>query len=86
MYSSKSVTPTKPQKVYVFAPNVILNLLNAHANLKKPAIDSPSLFGDLFFIRKSIRVNPTDNEILLQVFEKVKTLTKIFINQSEHIK
>ena len=44
------------------------------------------MFGDLFLTRKSIRVNPTDNEILLQVLEKVEALTKVSMEQSEHIK
>lgn len=86
VHSSEPVTPTKPRKAHVFAPNVILDPPNARANLKRPAADSPSSFGDLFFTRKSIRVNPIDNEILLQVLKKVEVLTKVSIEQSEHIK
>lgn len=70
----------------MFALNVILNFFNTCANLKKLVADSFFLFDDLFFIRKSIRINPTDNKILLQVLKKDKVLTKIFIEQSEHIK
>lgn len=70
----------------MFVPNVILDPLNVCANLKKPAADSPSLFDDLFFIQKSIKVNSIDNKILLQVVEKVKALTKVSFEQLEYIK
>ena len=85
-HSSEPATPTKPRKAHGFAPSLILDPPNARENLKRPAADSPSLFGDLFLTRKSIRANPTDNEILLQVLEKVEALTKVSIEQSEHIK
>ncbi len=85
-HSSEPATSTKPRKEHGFALSLILDPPNARANLKKPAADSPSLYGDLFLTRKSIRANPTDNEILLQVLEKVEALTKVFIEQSEHIK
>lgn len=65
---------------------MILDPPNVRANLKKSTTNRFSSFSDLFFIRKSIRVNPTDNEILFQVLKKVKALTKVFIEQSEHIK
>ncbi len=59
---------------------------NVRANLKRLAAESPSLFGDLFLTRKSIRANPTDNEVLLQELEKVEALTRVSTEQSEHIK
>ncbi len=63
--SWEPITSSKPQKVHVFAPSLILDLPNVRANLKRPAVESPSLFGDFFFTQKSIRANPTDNEVLL---------------------
>ncbi len=79
-------TPSKPQKAHVFAPSHIWDLPNVRANLKRPAAKTLSLFGDLFLTRKSIRANPTDNEVLLQVLEKVEALTKVSAEQSEYIK
>ena len=84
--SSEPATPSKPQKAHVFAPSLILDPPNVRANLKRPAAESPSSFGDLFLTRKSIRANPTDNEVLRQVLEKVEALTKVSTEQSEHIK
>ncbi len=54
--------------------------------MKRPAAESLSLFGNLFLTRKSIRANPTDNEVLLQVLEKVEALTKVSIEHSVNIK
>ena len=84
--SSGPSTPTKPRNAHVFAPSLILDPPNARTGLKRPAADSPSAFGDLFLTRKLARANPTDNELLLQVLEKVEVLTKTSMEQSELIK
>ncbi len=73
--SSGPAILTKPQNAHVFAPSLILDPSNVRASLKRPAADSTFLFGDLFITRKSIRANPTDNEVLLQVLEKIEELT-----------
>lgn len=84
--SSGPATPTKPRNSHMFAPSLVLDPPNVRVGLKRPAAASPSSFGDLFLTRKSVRANPTDNQVLLQVLEKVEALTKVSIEQSEHIK
>ncbi len=56
--SSEPSTPSKPQKAHVFAPSLILDPPNVRANLKKPAADCLSSFGDLFFTRNLSKPTP----------------------------
>lgn len=79
-------TPTKSKSVSTFDPDVIIDSPKNRGSFKRPAADSPSSFGALFLSRKSARVDPSDNGLLLQLMEKIDTLSKITIEQSEHIK
>lgn len=44
------------------------------------------MFDDLFLIKRFIKANCIDNKILFQVLKKVKSLTKVFFKELEHIK
>ena len=78
-------TPTKSRCASTFSPDVILAPTNNRSSSKRPAIESPSSFGALFLSGKSARANPSDNELLLQMLEKMETLSKVSKKQSELI-
>lgn len=86
VYSPEPSTPSRHQKAHIFVPKLNFKPLILRTNLKKPVVESLSSFGNLFLTRKSVRTNPTDNKILLQILEKVKALTRVTIEQSEQIK
>lgn len=78
-------TPTKSRSAVTFNPDVILSPNNGRSSSKRPAVESPSSFGALFLSRKSARANPSDNELLLQMLEKIETLSKASVKQLELI-
>lgn len=78
-------TPTKSRSAATFNPNVILAPTNNRSSSKRPAVESPSSFGALFLSRKSAKANPPDNELLLQMLEKIETLSKASVKQFELI-
>ncbi len=78
-------TPTKSRSAATFNPNVILAPTNNRSSSKRHAVESPSSFGALFLSRKLERANPSDNELMLQMLEKIEILSKASIKQSEHI-
>lgn len=82
-HSLEAFPLSKFQKAHIFTFNLIFELPNVYTNLKRLTIESPSSFGDLFFIRKFIKVNFTNNKILLQIFKKVKILTRVTTKHSD---
>lgn len=77
---------TKSKIVSTFDLDVIINLPKNHSDFKKSAADSLSSFRALFLSKKLARIDLTDNNLLLQLMEKINTLSKIIIKQSKYIK
>lgn len=73
--------PTQSKSVATFNPNVLLAPTSNWSNSKKPAIKSLSSFRVLFQSIKLAKANLSDNKLLLQILEKIKTLSKVSIKQ-----
>lgn len=83
--SHDPTTSTKSRSAATFNPNVTLALSNNRSSSKKAVVESPSLFRALFLSRKSAKANPFDNELLLQMLEKMEILSRAFVKQFELI-
>lgn len=77
---------TKSRNLSTFEPAVIINSTKNRDSLKKLVVDSPSSFRQLFLSRKSAKVDLLDNNLLIQMMEKIESLTKFSKEQSEYIK
>lgn len=81
-----SCTLTKSKSLLTFDLDMIIDSLKNCNNFKKPKTDSLFFLRIMFFNRKSAKMNPLDNGLLLQLMEKIDTLFKITIKQLKYIK
>lgn len=76
----------KSKSLPIFKLAVIINLPKNLDSFKKPIKNSPYLFEQLFLSRKSTKINSLDNNLLIQIIEKIESLIKFFRKWSKHIK